>query len=73
MLDNFAPRLSTKNDTHVGDYAEANNIELAYVPFQRLLAEPHRGTVHHPSLLRARRHRPPLPRKQGRMIRRYIS
>ncbi len=33
VLDNFAPHLSTKNDTRVGEYAEANNIELAYVPF----------------------------------------
>jgi transposase len=31
-LDNFSPHLSTKKDTRVGDWAEANNVELAYVP-----------------------------------------
>jgi transposase len=33
VCDNFAPHLSTKTDTRVGDWAEANNVELAYVPF----------------------------------------
>ena len=33
VMDNFAPHLSTKTDSRVGDYARANNIELAYVPF----------------------------------------
>lgn len=33
VLDNFSPHLSTKTDTRVGDWAEANNVELAYVPF----------------------------------------
>ena len=32
VLDNFSPHLSTKLDTRVGDWAEANNVELAYVP-----------------------------------------
>ncbi len=32
VLDNFSPHLSTKKDTRVGDWAEANNMELAYVP-----------------------------------------
>jgi len=32
VLDNFSPHLSTKKDTRVGDWAEANNVELAYVP-----------------------------------------
>jgi hypothetical protein len=31
VLDNFNPYLSTKKDTRVGDWAEKNNIELAYV------------------------------------------
>jgi transposase len=30
VLDNFSPHLSTKNDTRVGDWAKANNVELAY-------------------------------------------
>jgi transposase len=33
VLDNFVPHLSTKKDQRVGEWAEANNIELAYVPF----------------------------------------
>jgi transposase len=33
VLDNFSPHLSTKSDSRVGDWATANNVELAYVPF----------------------------------------
>ena len=33
VLDNFSPHLSTKKDTRVGDWAAANNVELAYAPF----------------------------------------
>ena len=33
VLDNFSPHLSTKKDRRVGDWAAANNVELAYVPF----------------------------------------
>jgi transposase len=33
VLDNFSPHRSTKTDTRVGDWADANNVELAYVPF----------------------------------------
>ncbi len=33
VLDNFSPHLSTKTDARVGQWAEANNVELAYVPF----------------------------------------
>ena len=32
VLDNFSPHLSTKNDTRVGEWVAANNVELAYVP-----------------------------------------
>ena len=32
VLDNFSPHLSTKKDQCVGDWAAANNIELAYTP-----------------------------------------
>ena len=32
VMDNFSPHLSTKKDGRVGDWAAANNIELAYVP-----------------------------------------
>ncbi len=33
VLDNFSPHLTTTKNTRVGDWAEANNVELAYVPF----------------------------------------
>ncbi len=33
VMDNDAPHLSTKVDSRVGDWAAANNVELAYVPF----------------------------------------
>jgi transposase len=33
VLDSFSPHLSTKTDSRVGDWAAANNVELAYVPF----------------------------------------
>ena len=32
VMDNFSPHLSTHRDTRVGDWADANNVELAYVP-----------------------------------------
>jgi transposase len=32
VLDNFSPHLSTKNDPRVAQWAEANNVELAYTP-----------------------------------------
>jgi transposase len=72
VLDNFSPHLTTKTDTRVGDYAAANNIELAYVPFNaswlnRIEAQftglryfALDGTDH------------PTHREQGRAIRRYI-
>jgi hypothetical protein len=32
VLDNFSPHLSTKRNSRVGDWAEENNVEFAYVP-----------------------------------------
>jgi transposase len=32
VLDNFSPHLSTKKDQRVSEWAEANNVELVYVP-----------------------------------------
>jgi transposase len=32
VMDNFSPHLSTKKDQRVGEWAEAHNVELAYVP-----------------------------------------
>jgi transposase len=72
VLDNFSPHLSTKKDTRVGDWAAANNVELAYVPtnaswlnrieaqFQALRYFALDGTDHHSH------------DEQNSMIRRYI-
>jgi transposase len=32
VLDNFSPHLSTKNDRRIAEWAESNNVELAYTP-----------------------------------------
>ncbi|MDX6433191.1 MAG: hypothetical protein QOE54_5557 [Streptosporangiaceae bacterium] len=32
ICDNFSPHLTTKKDTRVGDWAQANNVEIAYTP-----------------------------------------
>ena len=72
ILDNFSPHLSTKNDPRVADWAEANNVELAYTPtysswlnrieaqFQALRYFALDGTDH------------ASHREQASMIRRYI-
>jgi transposase len=73
VLDNFSPHRSTAVDSRVGDWAAANNVELAYVPYygswlNRI--EPQftglryfalDGTDH------------PSHREQASMIRRYIA
>lgn len=73
VLDNFSPHLSTRVDTRVGDWAAANNVELAYTPtnsswlnrieaqFQALRYFTLDGTDH------ASHH------EQARMIRRYLA
>ncbi len=73
VLDNFSPHLSTKKNSRVGDWAAANNVELAYVPFyaswlnrieaqfQALRYFALDGTDH------------PSHEEQARMIRRYIA
>ena len=73
VMDNFSPHLSTNKDSRVGDWADANNVELAYVPtnaswlnriesqFQALRYFALDGTDH-------RSHE-----EQNTMIRRYIA
>jgi transposase len=72
VLDNFSPHLSTKTDRRVGEWAAANNVELAYTPtysswlnrieaqFQALRYFTLDGTDH------------ASHREQASMIRRYI-
>jgi transposase len=73
VLDNFSPHLSTSDDPRVGEWAAANNIELAYTPtnaswlnrieaqFQALRYFTLDGTDH------------PSHEEQGSMIHRYIA
>lgn len=73
VLDNFSPHLSTRTDPRVGDWAKANNVELAYTPtyaswlnrieaqFQALRYFCLDGTDH------------ASHREQASMIRRYIA
>jgi transposase len=73
VLDNFSPHLSTNKDTRVGDWAAANNVELAYVPFyaswlNRIEAQ---FTALRYFALDGTDH--PTHPEQARMIRRYIT
>ena len=73
VLDNFSPHLSTQTDRRVGDWAEANNVELAYVPFygswlNRIEAQ---FTALHYFALDGTDHE--SHREQASMIRRYIA
>ncbi len=73
VLDNFSPHLSTKTDQRVGEWADANNVELAYVPFyaswlNRIEAQ---FTALRYFALDGTDH--PSHHEQGRMIRRYIA
>ena len=73
VLDNFSPHLSTKTDPRVGDWAQTNNVELAYVPFyaswlNRIEAQ---FTALRYFALDGTDHA--THREQARMIRRYIA
>jgi len=73
VLDNFSPHLSTHKDARVGEWAAANNVELAYVPFygswlNRIEAQ---FTALRYFALDGTDHA--SHDEQGRMIRRYIS
>jgi transposase len=73
VLDNFSPHRSTKNDTRVGDWAAANNVELAYVPFYAswLNRSEAQFTALRYFALDGTDH--DSHEAQGRMIRRYIA
>jgi len=73
VLDNFSPHLSTAKDARVGDWAAANNVELAYVPFygswlNRIEAQ---FTALRYFALNGTDH--PTHAEQASMIRRYIA
>ena len=73
VLDNFSPHLSTRRDQRVADWAAANNVELAYVPFyaswlNRIEAQ---FTALRYFALDGTDH--PSHKQQASMIRRYIA
>ena len=73
VLDNFSPHRTTRTDSRVGDWAAANNVELAYVPFyaswlNRIEAQ---FTALRYFALDGTDH--PSHEAQARMIRRYIA
>jgi transposase len=53
VCDNFSPHLSTKRCRRVADWAEANNVEIAYTPTNSSWLN--RIPVNRPALLRPRR------------------
>lgn len=59
VCDNFSPHKKTQ----VTDWCQANDVELAFTPEQRLLAELDRMRVHRAALLHPRRQRLPQPRR----------
>lgn len=73
VMDNYSPHVSTKKDTRVGEWAEANNLELAYVPTNASFLN--RIECHFTALrsfaLNGTDHR--SHEEQNSMIRRYIA
>lgn len=73
VLDNFSPHLSTTKDHRVGEWADANNVELAYVPTNASFLN--RIECHFTALryfaLNGTDHR--SHEEQNSMIRRYIA
>ncbi|EMQ99985.1 hypothetical protein ADIAG_01094 [Paeniglutamicibacter gangotriensis Lz1y] len=72
VMDNYGPHRSTKVDTRVGDWAAANNVELAYTPFYSSWLnriEPQFTALRY-FALNGTDH--PSHQEQGSMIRRFI-
>jgi transposase len=73
VMDNFSPHLSTQKDRRVGEWAAANNVELAYVPTNASFLN--RIECHFTALryfaLNGTDHR--NHEQQNSMIRRYIA
>jgi transposase len=73
VCDNFSPHLSTRTDSRVGQWAQTNNVEIAYTPFycswlNRI--EPQFTALRY-FALDGTDHA--THREQARMIRRYIA
>lgn len=66
VCDNYSPHLTTKRCRRVADWAEANNVEIAYTPTNSSWLNRIEGPVHRPALLHPRRHRPHQPQRAGK-------
>jgi hypothetical protein len=73
VLDNFSAHLSTKTDSRVGDWATANNVELAYVPFYASWLNRIEAQFTGLRYFALDGTDPPDHATQARMIRRYIA
>lgn len=69
ICDNFSPHLTTKKDRRVGDWAAANNVEIAYTPTNSSWLN--RIEPQFTALRYCTDH--PNHRVQASMIRRYIA
>jgi transposase len=65
ICDNFSPHLTTRKDKRVGQWAAANNAEIACTPTNSSWLNRIRGPVHRAAVLRARRNRPCQPQGPG--------
>lgn len=65
VCDNYSPHLTTERCRRVADWAEANNIEIAYTPTNSSYLNRIEAQFHRPALLRPGRHRPPHPQGPG--------
>ena len=63
ICDNFSPHLTTKKDRCVGDWAAANDVEIAYTPMNSSWLN--RISVNRAALLRTRRDGPCQPHSTG--------
>jgi hypothetical protein len=63
ICDNFSPHLTTRKDKRVGQWAAANNVEIAYTLTNASWLN--RVPVNRTAVLRPRRHRPRKPPRAG--------
>ena len=65
ICDNFSPHLTTAQGQPGRDLGRREQRRVRLHADQCVLAKPHRGPVHRPAVLRARRHRPRQPQGAG--------
>jgi hypothetical protein len=65
ILDSLSPHLSTRTDTRVGDWTNANNVELAYMSFYGSWLNHIEARFTALRYFALRRHGPRRPRRTG--------